>query len=403
MKKKVLVITSSFPRYKTDWWAQFIANIYKNIDKQKYSITILAPHAPSAKLEEFLDGIHIIRFPYFYPFSLQKLTSGSGILHSSKENFFAKMQIIFFVSMQFLTTLKMLIKNKYDLVHIHWVIPQGLELLAAKYLFKIPVIATVHGSDLFGLKKLNLFKKLVLENADLCTVNSSATQNEVLKIAPKTKTVFIPMGVNTKVFSSDKKSKKVKLNYDNANLILAVGRLIGCKGFIYLIKAMPAILKKFPNTKLLIVGSGPERQNLENLVQKLALPSNAVNFLGSVNHEELSRIYASSDIFVAPSITDPVTGETEGQGIVVLEAMASGIPVVGSICGGIPDLISHNEDGLLIKQKDSKSLAMAIIKVMKNKDLRDKFIKKGKLKIEKNYSWEKIGEKFTNIYTKILE
>lgn len=402
MKKKILVITSSFPRYKNDWWAQFIASIYKNIDKSIFDITIVAPHAPGAKLIEDIEGIKVVRFPYFYPFSLERLTSGSGILHSSEESIFAKLQILFFVAMQFIYSCALLIKNRYHLVHIHWIIPQGIEGLLIKFFFNTPVIATVHGSDLFGLKQFNFFKKIILKNATICTVNSSATLKEVKNIEPRTKIELIPMGVDTKMFSSDKKKVLLKKQYKNATLLLAVGRLIGCKGLDYLIQSLPTVINRFPNIRLLIVGDGPERKNLEYLIKKCNLAQDVVIFLGSVPHAQLSTIYASSDMLIVPSVTDKKTGETEGQGIVVLEGMASGIPVIGSACGGISDLIINGKNGLLVKERDVRGLSNAIIKMILDKKLEDICIKNGQQMVRKEYSWEVVGEKFTHLYSKIL-
>src|SRR3990167_11219948 len=148
---KILVLTSTFPRNKNDWWGQFVLNIYRNLDKNKYSTTVLAPHDPSAKIIEEIDGIKVRRFVYFYPYSFQVLTSGEGILYSVRKNWLSKFQILTFILVELVVTLNALIKEKFDIVHAHWLLPQGLVAVIAKFIFRKPVIVTVHGSDIFGL------------------------------------------------------------------------------------------------------------------------------------------------------------------------------------------------------------------------------------------------------------
>lgn len=206
-KKKVLVVTSSFPRSTTDWWAQFVLNIYKFLPKKEFDVTILAPHAPGSKLVEELEDNKIIRFPYFFPFALEKLTSGSGILHSSRVNIFSMFQIPLFISSQILLGCIYLLTHEVDVVHAHWILPQGILAVISKKLFRKKVILTVHGSDIFGLKKYNWLKKIILNSVDMCTVNSSATQKAVLALSSSINTKIIPMGVDTLIFSPKKRNR----------------------------------------------------------------------------------------------------------------------------------------------------------------------------------------------------
>src|SRR5581483_10010232 len=101
-KKSILVVASSFPRTKDDWWARFVLNIYMNMPTDAYNITILAPHAPNAHKVEYFGNLKVVRFSYWYPYSLQKLTSGIGILHSSKTSIFSKLQVPLFLLSEFI-------------------------------------------------------------------------------------------------------------------------------------------------------------------------------------------------------------------------------------------------------------------------------------------------------------
>lgn len=401
-KRKILVLTSSFPRNKNDWWAQFILNIYKNLPKRKFVITVLAPHAPDSKRKETLYGIKIARLPYFYPYGLQKLTSGSGILHSSKTSILGCLQIPFFILSEFVSTIYFLIRYQFDAIHAHWLLPQGLIAIMAKFIFKKPVIVTVHGSDIFGLKKFDFLKKIVLKHCDFCTVNSQATFRAVKKLNTGTKVKLIPMGVDLKIFSAKKRNPRWREKFGaSPKIILAVGRFIPCKGFRFLIEAMPKVLSKEGGAKLILIGSGPEEKNLKKMAQDLNVSPNVI-FTGSLSHRKLSQVYASSDIFVAPSITDPLTGETEGQNITLLEAMASGLPVIASDSGGMRDIVDGRSSGLLTKEGIANDIAEKIIYLLTHSLIKKKFRQNGFNLVKRKYSWEKIGKRFLQIYGQLL-
>lgn len=401
MKKRVLVVTSSFPRHKKDWWAQFILSLYKNFPKNSYEVTVLAPHAPNSKLHEVMEGISVIRFPYFFPFKKQLLTTGSGILHSSKKNTLSRIQVAFFLLAEFAAIIYVTRKKRYDIIHAHWVIPQGLFAVLVKLIFGIPVVVTVHGSDAFGLKKWNFVKKLALAYCSVCTVNSSATKQIILDIHDRMKLELIPMGVNTETFSPKNFSKELRKKFEDGPIILCVGRLIPVKGFRYAIEAMPKILSSFSNAKLLIVGEGPYREQLEAFIKKAKLETGKhVHFLGSIAHYELAKIYASSDILVAPSVTDKKTGETEGQNLAILEALASGISVLASDSGGMKDTIQDKR--LLVRQKDADDIAVKIISILSNESMQKEIRKHNMQLIKKKYDWKKVSLTFVDLFDRIL-
>lgn len=400
-KVKVLVLTSSFPRYKTDWWQQAVLSIYSNMDLKKYDITVIAPSAPGAKRSEKIKGINVKRFTYFYPPSLQLLTSGEGILYTSrKKKFLGKIQIITFLLAEFFSVLKTLARSDYDIIHANWILPQGLIAVIAKFIFKKPVVVTVHGTDIFALKNFNFLKAFILKHNDLCTANSSATYEEVLKVYPKTRAEIVHMGVDIRMFNPNKKDINWKREFgNNSKIILGVGRLIKWKGFEYLVKSLPYVLAKFSRAKLIIVGSGPEEENLKGLARRLNLEIDKnIFFLGHIGPDRLSCIYASSDIVVLPSITVARTGEKEGQGNIVLEAMASGTPVVASRSGGIVDMIDGKSTGLLFEEKDFRQLAKNIISVFSNGELRKSLSKNGLKLVREKYPWKNTSSIFEELY-----
>lgn len=405
MKKiKVLVLTSSFPRYKNDWWQQAILSIYSNMNLKKYSITVIAPSAPGAKNKENIGGIKVRRFMYFYPSKLQVLTTGEGVLYTSRKKIIGRIQVLTFVLVEFLTVFKTLLKEDFDIIHANWILPQGLIAVFVKFLFRKPVIVTVHGTDIFAIKKFDFIKAFILDHIDLCTANSSATFKAAYEISPRAKIQIVPIGVDIKMFHPQKKDSDWKRSFGkNVKIILGVGRLIKWKGFEYLIKALPRVLSEFPETKLIILGRGPEEENLKKLVDKLHLQlGKDVFFPEHVGAGRLPYIYASSDLVVSPSITIPSTGEKEGLGNVALEARASGTPVIASKSGGLVDTIDGKSNGLLFRERDYKGLSKQIINVFSDKKLERRLSVNGLKLVRSKYSWKIISKRFEKIYEEII-
>ena len=404
-KIKVLVLTSSFPRYKNDWWQQAVLSIYSNMDKKKYQITVIAPSGPGAKSSEDFDGIRVLRFTYFYPPHLQLLTSGEGILYTSRKNkLLGKIQIVTFVLAQLLLTFKTLKKGNFDIIHANWILPQGIVAIIAKFIFRKPVIVTVHGSDIFALNKFNFIKKFILKYCDVCTTNSSATFDAAYKIYPTSKIKIVHMGTEVKMFNPQKRDDSWRKEYgDNPKIILGVGRLIKWKGFEYLIRAFPAVLAKFPTAKLVILGRGPEEENLRNLAKKLNLEVDKnIFFPDHIGADKMPGVYAACDVVVSPSVTNFKTGEKEGQGNVALEARASGVPVVASRSGGLVDTIDGKSNGLLFKERDYKELSEKIIYIFSDKAISEKLSKNGLKYVRANFPWKKTSQKFEELYESFI-
>ena len=286
-------------------------------------------------------------------------------------------------------------------MHAHWILPQGFVGAFLKKLFKVPLLVTVHGSDLFPLKNV-FYKKLqdfVFKNSDMITVNSEATRNELVKRFPgyTQKIKIIPMGVDVNLFKKIRVQKPKR--YEKSKILLAVGRLSDQKGLQYLIEAMQDIRRYEPKIKLLIIGEGPYETALKEIVKSKGL-ENFVEFIGSVPFSEVPEYYNFADIFVMPSLSTK-TG-TEALGLSLLEAMASGCAVIGTNIGGIPFVIKDSYNGVLVEQKNANELVNAVITMLKDKKKSGKLGKNAADFIRKNYSWENVTKRFIGVYKGLL-
>ena len=400
--KNVLVLTSTFPRWTNDATPSFVFEL-SNLLAKKYKIVVLAPHSFKAAKKERLGNLIVCRFRYFSPEKYQKIAYGAGVIPNVKKSFLAKIQIPLFLASQFKNAKNIIETEKIDSIHAHWLIPQGLIGALLKKIYKIPLIVTIHGSDLFPLKN-KLFKYLqknVVKNANVITVPSQTVKIELLSRFPdiKNKIRIVSMGIDTKLFKPKNVRKKFKKDKNN-KIILFVGRLNEQKGIEYLIKAMPNVISKIKNIKLLIIGEGDYRKYLEKITNGLKL-NDFVKFLGSKPHNELADYYNLADVFVLPSVTTKIG--TEGLGLVLIEAMACGTCVIGSSSGGIKDIIKDGINGLIFQEKNSEELAYKIIKVIEDLKLKKKLSKNGLKYARQNYDWLVISKKFLKIYQQLLK
>tara|TARA_B100000959_G_scaffold286698_1_gene366586 strand:- start:830 stop:2065 length:1236 start_codon:yes stop_codon:yes gene_type:complete len=401
----VLVLTTTFPRWENDSEPAFVYNLSKRLAVGGFNITVLAPGAPDAKSYEVMDRLKVYRFSYFYPKKFQKVCYDGGALPNLKSSWFAILELPFFLLFQFLHIGWIIKKEKIDMIHCHWIVPQGFFSSIFKKIYNIPLFLTAHAGDVFLVLNNPLlmpFGKFAVSQSELCIANSKATEKATLAIANgSTPVKIIPMGVDLDVFNGQNQDKNIKKKYNiDGPMLLAAGRFVEKKGFKYLIKAMPLILKKYFETKLIIIGFGPLEKSLKDMVAKLNI-SDSVIFPGKMSSADLAKYFAVSDVFIGPSIVDD-SGDTEGLGVVFLEALASNTAVVASRVGGITDFIVDRETGLLVEQEDPEDLAQKIMRLLGDRKLREKIAYKGKKYVEDNFSWGKISEQYLSVYKEVL-
>jgi len=388
---KIGVITSAYPEHEDDPHGIFVHRLMKEVAKMGHEVHVLAPYTGD-RTEYQLDGVYIQKFNYFYPKRFQKLAGRSGMIDNVKEGFFVKLQFISFIIFNVVQSCRNL--KDMDVIHVQWPIPNGLGALFLKKIFKIPFINTIHGEEVYLSKRYNtiFIIKLLVNTSSKTITNSSATLKACLDMGINNEKLdSIPFGVDTSFY------KPMNIARDEEIfLILSVGYLIERKGFEYLIKAVKETLNNKKKVRLKIVGSGPLESNLKKLIKELSLENN-IEIENNVSDEELLEYYNIADAFVLPSIIDS-QGNTEGLGIVLLEAMACKVPVIGSNVGGISDIIQNGDTGILVSEKDPTELSNAIIKLMDDQCLRKSLAYNGYKEIMQRFQWTNVVEKYITLY-----
>lgn len=394
---RLLVLTTTFPRYKNDTTPSFVLELSREIKKRGFEVIVLAPHHKNSKFFEDIWGIKVYRFPYFFPLSLQKLCYEGGIMRNIRKSFLAKLEVPLFFISYFYFTYKLIKKLKIDIIHSHWIIPSGLIGAFFKKFIKVRHLTTAHAIDVYTLEKLpfrQILTEFIYNNSDYIICVSNLLKEKILKILknkgiPAKEKIFVkPMGMKIPFIKREKR-KKEKFN------ILFLGRFVEKKGIKYLLYALKKVINVYNNVNLNLGGTGPLEKELKNLVKELNL-ENYVNFLGWVERERIPEILKESDLLVVPSIITK-EGDTEGVPTVILEAMGAGVPVIASDVGGIRDVIKNGVNGLLVPPEEIDTLKDAIITLIENEELRGKIIKEG-LDFVQNYDWEKIGNFYVSLF-----
>lgn len=394
---KVLWLTSSYPRSEDDSASVFLRYLAEALAKQHINLQILAPDHPEVKAStDATAGIAIRHFRYFLPRRLQKLAYGSGILPNLRVQPWLLLQVPFFILSMFITATGILMRERPALIHAHWIFPQGAVAVLLGKLFRIPVVVTAHGGDAFALRAnlLGTIKRWTIKNCRAWTSNTQATAIAVGPGLPKPH--IIPMGIDYTKFASGNPLAVRSASESRKHVLLFVGRLVEKKGVADLLQAFALLSEALQNqTELWIIGDGVERDRLQALTTDLRIDEKVI-FYGRLANSCLPDYYAAADVFIAPSITDS-SGDTEGQGVILLEAMASGSAVISTRSGGVTEIIEHGTTGLLCNAGKPVEIKNAIKKLLLDKELNLQLSIDAK-KVSEDYCWEKIATKFANLY-----
>jgi glycosyltransferase involved in cell wall biosynthesis len=401
--KKILITTSTFPRWKGDSEPPFISDMAQALSRY-YKVFVLVPHAKGAQKAETWGDVEIRRFSYFFPYRWQKLCYSGGIYANLLKNKLNYFLIPFLFLFEMIAVIRLIKKENIELLYANFILPQGFVGVALKKILNVPVIINVLGGDI-GITNpaLRYFVKRSLKRADHVVALTMAIQQEIDKLdIGKIAVTVIPLGVYSDLFSPQFRDEMIRQRYvsNNDPLLLFVGRLVEKKGVAYLIEAMPDILSQFNKTKLLVIGNGLLAENLKRLVSELNL-NDSVHFKGDIDNKKLPQYFASADIFIGPSVI-PKSGDLEGQGVVFLEAIASGCCTIGTNIGGIPMSVVHEKTGLLVKQKNSSEISKAVIRILDDLNLRHRLQKDGREFVVNQFDWKVIGKKYQQLFEQFI-
>jgi len=291
--------------------------------------------------------------------------------------------------------------KNYDIIHCHFGPSGNLGVLLKSVGIKGKLVVSFHAYDLTKLlvTKGNYFYSKLFQRADLLMPISNHWEIKLKELGcPSNKIIVHHMGVNTNIFKF-----VVRKPYDiNIINILSVGRLVEKKGFEFGIRAVALIKRKYPKVKLkyCIVGNGMLRNHLSTLIKKLEL-FDIVEILESKTQNEVKELMIHSHIFLLPSITAQ-DGDQEGIPVVLMEAMATGLPVISSLHTGIPELVQDGQSGFLVPERNVDAMKKKLEYLINHPEICPEMGRAGRKFVEEHYDIKKQNKKLVKIYEELL-
>lgn len=396
---RVLVLTSTFPRWENDSEPAFVFELSRRLG-DAFDVTVLAPRTPGSKNSENMDGLNVIRFPYFFRRWENLAMHGGGILNRLRYNPLNYLLVPLFLAGQLWALICLLRHERFAIIHAHWLIPQGLIAVLGLILSRqrIPLLCTSHGGDLFALRGIifQRMKRWVMSRSQALTVVSRAMQETVVGMGVNPhKVLVISMGVDLKHrFTPDPTVER------STTELLFVGRLVDLKGLQVLLEAMPKVLAKHPAMRLMVAGAGPLELELMDLAQSLGI-SDKVDFLRMVTQSELPALYRRATLAVFPFVVTK-RGVQEGFGLVVVEAMGCGCPVIAGDLPAIHDSITHEENGLLVPTGNPELFADTILRALNHPDLCLRLAREARKMVVEKFDWVIVAEKYEGLYDRLI-
>jgi glycosyltransferase involved in cell wall biosynthesis/ubiquinone/menaquinone biosynthesis C-methylase UbiE len=413
---RICILTHTFPRHKKDFTAPFMDGVASGLASAENQVFVLTPYVAGINTIKRGQNYKIITYKYIWPNSLHRLGYSQTLTNDMQLKLIMWILSPFMYLFGLVALLKLIKKEKIDIINAHWILPNGFIAAIATKLTGVPSVSTLPGSDVYMAQKNVIFSWMarfatrtnswVTSNSpqllsDLGNINESNTKKRE-KLMRKFSSIiygtypdkFKPLKTNTKKIRSE-------LNIPKSDLVvLGVGRLVPKKGFRYLVEAAKFILKRKHNVTFLVVGEGDQRSELEKLAKKLGVYEK-FRFPGWADYGKLVHYYNIADVFILPSVRDE-KGNLDDQSVSVVEAMACGKPIVATDFPGYKIVILDKQNGFLIPQKNSKEIGVAVSKLLLSKRLRDTMGKKSRELVVKNFSWLAIGKQYTMLFNKIL-
>lgn len=383
------MLTSTFPRWEGDRDPPFVLELCRRL-AEAHEVLVLAPHCRGAStLQQLARNLRVRRFRYA-PEALESLAYDGGITEKLRHAKWRYALVPFFLLAELFAALGAIRRQRPDVIHAHWIVPQGVIGLAARLIAggrRPALVCTSHGTDLLGLQGAfaACVKRRVVRGADAVTVVSAAMKEEALRLGAAASRVHVmPMGVDAAArFSPGSGVERAP------NEILFVGRLVPTKGAADLLRAFCSVRESVRGAHLTIVGAGPLDAELRSHASSLGIASH-VTFAGSVPNDRLHEYYRRAALLVFPSAR-------EGFGLVVAEALACECPVVASDLPAVRDIIEDGVTGLLARRSDPQDLSDKIVRVLRDPEKAHALARRGRQRVLERLDWSSVARGYEEL------
>ena len=402
---RILYIVTAFPRFPGDIITPWMSETISRLQSSGTDVEVLAPSYRGLG-DQVMDGTRVHRFRYA-PALLETLTHDQTTPDRLREYPHYAALLPGYLAAGALAASRLARTRRFDVLHAFWPLPHSLLALAGRATSGVPVVSTFFGVELTWMRRQLPFlapvTRWIARRSDAVTVISNATAAALASVDTISQPRIIPFGAAS--FREKSGPKAIDIDgYSGAARgsrgefhLLFVGRLVERKGVVHLIRALRRIDDE--GVVLTVVGDGPLLGPLKEAARDAGLESR-VRFTGFIPADGLADELERCDAFALPAVED-AKGDVEGLGVVLLEALAHGRPVIASDSGGIPDIVEDGVTGILVPPGDEEALAQAIRRLRGDPDLAHRLVLQGQAHAERTFSWDAIVGDLNELYADV--
>lgn len=405
---KICTLTHTYPRFTDDINAPFVEKLMEDISRKGNDVSVLTAYDPAWNRTGDDHTVDLRTYRYIKPDRLHIL----GYSRTIEGNVRFRKRVMLLSPLLFIAAyrafLKLVREKKPDIIHAHWILPNGYIAGRVSKVTGIPLLIQTHGSDIFTAEKNPLFRYMARYAASQANYIVSPSPDHITRLGVlgvDTKKIgIVPNTVEAdfaaQVTQVDTDELRHKLGIpDNHIIVLSMGRMVYVKGFNYLLEGFQKIADEHPNVTLVLAGDGVIYDDIKEQSRKLGI-SERVVMPGAVSRKDVPVYFKMADMFVVPSIRHE-SGAVDGLPVVVPEAMAAGLPVIASDLGGIPLLIRDSYNGLLIEEREPEAIANSMRKLLADENLRKQYGDRSRSIIENVVNYDTISDYFSMLYEDI--
>jgi len=402
---KICTLTHTYPRFTDDINAPFVENLMEHIARLGNDVSVLTAYDPAWNRNPGDHTVDLRTYRYIWPEKMHIL----GYSRTIEGNIRFRKRVLFLSPFLFLAAyrsfLALVKEKKPDMLHAHWILPNGWIAARVSRATGVPLLIQLHGSDVFTAEKNALFRRMAR--------SAAAQASYILSPSPDLTARLGVIGIDTSkiglVPNTVEKDFSADVTEDDAlglrntlgippgnTVVLAMGRMVHVKGFTYLLEAFARIAGEFPDVTLVLAGGGVLFDDMKRRSVELGIGDRVV-MPGAVMRDKVPLYFKAADIFVIPSVRHE-SGAVDGLPVVVPEAMATGLPVIGSDLSGIPVVVKDGRNGILVGERDVDGLFAAMRRLLVNPDERKAFGESSRRIVERFVNYDTVADYVSNLY-----